>query len=451
LSDTPEKNHPWAKFRAVPGGSPPPKAGPPQGLPRAKAIPLKTPVRPTVPNPPAAAPLPPPARPEAPGSSDAAATQKPVTPAPAGTVVSDDLAAALNKLAVEYAAPTVTSAPFITAMQREVEARERKRESRRQLIKLGILAACAVIGLHITITRVLYRTPSVEALTATVETLPDALLPLYSTARQPLQPGSVFYTETDRVSANRIRYAAEVTLRLRKPLYVPAVTNGTAAYRQLQESLLAARQRELKFNLFPPGEGPTFPDLPMLIQVSHRAGDTVVIRVPFEARRFAWTWRIDAPLIALRSVNRTLAGDSIELYQGVPHLIFGAAGSMAEVRLLMRQARVYIVAVAQEIQKHADVQAIVEKPSASALDPNAPAVPAAGDPAADPANKPALSLDELRKLFDPNAPAVDQPAAPTAPDPTSPAVDPNAPAADPNAPAVRLNLPDKPAAPPGKK
>jgi hypothetical protein len=219
----------------------------------------------------------------------------------------------------------------------------------------------------------------------------------------------------------------------------------------LQESLLAARQRELKFSLFPPGEGPTFPDLPMLIQVAHRAGDTVVIRVPFEARRFAWKWRIDPPLIALRTVNRTLVGDSIELYQDVPHLVFGAAGSMAEVRQLMRLARVYVVAVAQEIQKHADLQATVDKATTVEPDPNAPAISAGANAAADPANKAALSLDELQKLFDPNAPAVDLPAAPVALDPNAPAADPNAPAADPNAPAVKLELPNKSAQPKGKK
>jgi hypothetical protein len=437
LSDTPEKKHPWAKFRAPPGGSPAPKGDPPKRLPIAKPTPLpaKAVPRPAVPkSPPTAA--------TSPSSPPQAASAVPPPPTPpavvsAGTVVSDDLAAALNKLAAEYAAPAQTSAPFITAMQRQVEARERKREARRQLLKFGVLAAFTIIALHFTITRIIYRTPSPEALAARVETLPEALLPLYSTARQPLQVGSVVYAETDRVSPNRIRYAAEVTLRLRKPLYVPAVTNGTQAYRQLQQSLLVARQRELKFDLFPPGEGPPLPELPLLIQVSHRAGDTLVIRVPFEARRFAWKWRLAPPLIALRAANRAFVGDSIELYQDAPHLIFGAPGSMAEVRLLMRQARVYIVAVAQEIQKHADLQAVDDTPSPVQPNPDAPAVPAAGDVPADAANKPALSLEDLSRLFDPNAAAVDLPGLPEIPaaDPNAPAVaDPNAPARDPEPP-----------------
>ncbi len=343
--------------------------------------------------------------------------------------MSDELAAALKKLAAEYAAPAVTNAPFVTAMQRQEDSQARKRESRRRLLIVAAVVLVASVALHFTVTRVLYRMPTPEALAAHVQALPDEVLPYYSTNRQPLQPWAVVYAETDRVDDHRIRYSAEVTLRLRKPLYVPASTNGTAAYRQLQESLQLARQRDIKFTLFPPGEGPPHPELPLLLQMSHRFGESIVVRVPFEARRYGWGWRLMPAQIPLRSVNRSFTGDAIEYFGDAPYLIFGQSGSMAEVRLLIRQARVYIIAVAQEVQRHADVEAVAETPTPSpAPSPDAPAA----DPASELAEKPALTLEELTRLIDPNAPAVVAPA--TAPDA---AADPAAPATNPKTPAVK--------------
>jgi hypothetical protein len=428
LSDKPDKKHPWAKFRAEPGVSRTPKVElPSRPAPAPAALPAKPAPRPERPLPgprpaPARAPGPSAATPAPAARGSAAAPARP--PAEASSPVSDELAAALKKLAAEYAAPAVTNAPFVTAMQRQEEIRERKRESRRRLLTMAVVVLVAGLALHFTVTRILYRTPEPDAVEAHVQALPELVLPFYSTNRQPLQPGTVVYAETDRVDANRIRYAAEVTLRLRKPIYVPASTNGTAVYRQLQESLQLARQRDIKFSLFPPGESPPHPDLPLLLQVSHRAGESITVRVPFEARRYGWGWRLLPAQIPLRSVNRTLTGDSIDYYADTPYLIFGQSGTMAEVRLLMRQARAYIIAVAQEVQRHADVEAVAETPPpAPSPSPDAPAA----DSAAQAANKPALSLEELTRLIDPNAPAVVAPPGQPgeSPVPSNPAIDPN--------------------------
>ena len=81
-----------------------------------------------------------------------------------------------------------------------------------------------------------------------------------------------------------------------------------------------------------------------------RAGGTIVVRVRFEARRFTWAWRLEPPGLALRSVNRTLAGDSLERYEASPYLVFGAPGTMVEIRQRMKKARDYIVSVAKEVQ-----------------------------------------------------------------------------------------------------
>jgi len=414
LSEPPEKKHSWAKFHPEPGASRPPMAEAPRrpvpAKPSPQAFAALAPTRPSPAKPVVRAP-----QPTAPGGPPK------VLPPPgqaansprreATTVVSDELAAALNKLAKEYAAPAVTDAPFVTALQREEEAKDRQREARLQLGKMAGVALVALVALHFTITRVVYRVPSPAALEAHVASLSAELLSHYSSARQPLQAGNVNYLLTDRINAHRIRYAASATLQLRKPLYVPASTNGTAAYRQLQESLQSARGRSLKFSLYAPGEGPQPPELPLLLQMAHRPGESVIVRVPFEAKRFGWSWRIEPAQIPLRVANRTLVGDSIERYEDAPYLIFGAPGSMAEVRRLIRQARAFIVGVTTSVQKQADFEAVVEPPPSPIADP------AAGDP--DAATKRPLTLEELTRLFDPNAPAIELPPqanpAPVAP------------------------------------
>lgn len=267
--------------------------------------------------------------------------------------------------------------------------------------------------------------------------LRSGVIPLYSSARQPLQADGVTFEETDHVDSQRIRYAAEIKLTLRKPLYIPAVTNGTDAYRQLQERLQAARQRDLKFNIFLPGQGPPVPALPLLIQVSHHEGETIVARVPFEARRRGWRWRLLPPLVALRSANHPLIGDSLEHFASAPYLVFGDPNSRAEIRVLMKQATDYMYSVAKEVQKRSEVQAMVETPK-PALAPDAVAVPAESATARADA---AAQRRGGRPLFDPNAPAFD-PNAPAVgaklpvADPNAPAVSPKAPAFDPNAPAI---------------
>src|SRR5690606_25225606 len=153
--------------------------------------------------------------------------------------------------------------------------------------------------------------------------------------------------------------------------------------------------------------------------------EPIVVRLPFEARRLGWKWRLIPPQVALRSASRTFSGDVVSVYQDAPHLIYGASGTMAELRLLMRHARVYIIAVAQEVQKRSMLAAVSEPGADSAARaPAADAEPAGPD-------KPAPSVEELQRLFDPNAPAVDLPA-----DATAPAIDPNAPAVAPDPPGA---------------
>lgn len=388
LSDTPQKKHPWSKYYSERGVSRPP---------------LAAPLRPT------RAPAPP--------------SKAVGTPPEKKNAISEDLAAAVA--AATAALPGTTAAPFITILQKEALARELRRQARiRWAIRAGIIAAAAVM-LHFAVTRWLYRAPSGAALQAHARDLAQMLVPLHTTPLQPLQAGQAVVSLSDRVTSSRIRYAAEVTMHLAQPLYVPAATNGTAAYRLMQQSLQAAREQDIKLKLFENKEGPAAPELPLLIQVAHRAGERMTVRVPFEARRFGWHWRIDSAQLALRTTNRNFEGATIDRYARVPHMIFGGAGTLAEIRRLTQLARTYIIAVSKEVQKHANAAAVeapldpaladappfeatlqaeaLVDPNAPAFDPDAPAIEAAATAPVD--------RDAAPTTVDPNAPALDDPAA----------------------------------------
>lgn len=324
--------------------------------------------------------------------------------------VSAELAAAVAAVTAQVALPGCTAAPFITAMQREAVARELKRRAMIRFARVLAIAAVVAVLLHVTVTRFVCATPSETALQTHVRRLPDAVLPLFSSARQPMQADSVVITQADQIDAKNFRYVASVTLRLRKPLYIPAVTNGTVQYRRLQQALLAARDQELRFNLFNATDAPEAPTLPLLLQQSHRAGEAIVVRVPFTARRFGWSWRIDAAQLALHVANRVLEGDSLERYAGLPHLIFGSPATLADVRQRVKLGNNYLVAVARTVQRQAGAVAVAETPAVDLALANQPARAEMSEATVLLAARPAFDPDA--PAFDPNAPAIIDAEAP---------------------------------------
>ena len=71
----------------------------------------------------------------------------------------------------------------------------------------------------------------------------------------------------------------------------------------LQESLQWAREQELKLAALTLSARPPPPELPRLLQLLHRAGEPVVVRVPFEATKVGWGWRIKPPQLASHEVQ----------------------------------------------------------------------------------------------------------------------------------------------------
>lgn len=314
-------------------------------------------------------------------------------------VVPDELARALATLAAENAAPAVSSTPFVSVAERGLNAQQRRRaRGRRWLIGSGI-AVVGLVALHLVITRVVLRTPRPEALASHAEAIGRAVLPLYSATAQPLRADASVVVFRDRVRDGHLRYSAEVTLRLTQPLYAPATTNGTAAYRQLQAALHASQAQSAELDLFAPGEIDEPPELPLMLQIVQRAGDRMVVRVPFEATRVGWAWRLSPPALALRSAVPTFNGVALDRYAGAAYLIFGRPDTLAIIRARTKAAREYVIAVARKVQRHADAEATttslpdlanaIAVPALPEFNPDAEAVPEVAAPAINP-DAPAL-------------------------------------------------------------
>jgi hypothetical protein len=326
--------------------------------------------------------------------------------------VSDELADALARLAEEYAAPAATTTPFVTLQQREAEARARRRAVRWRLAKVGAVAAVGLLAVHVLVTQVLFRYPKPEDLDAEAMKIAQAVVLLHSSGQQPLVIARAVAVPRDSFAPQDRRYYAEITLRLRHALYRPAQTNGTATYKQLQLSLARAREDAQKLRFVSDAKLPDPPAMPPLLQMVHRAGEPLAVRVPFEARRFAWKWRFPPAVLANRTVDKRFEGMVLDQFEP-PFLVFGAFEGMPEIRARMRAARDFIVAVTQQVQRHSDGSAVADTP-------------------------PAVAPEDLPAIAD----------LPVGFDPDKPAIDPEAPALEADPSGVAPELPTDPAPPP---
>ena len=338
---------------------------------------------------------------ELPGHRASAPARRSATSARGTKAGSNDVAvgdAVVNATADTGAAAMPTS--FSTAAQKARTAREISRAQNIRLARLAAIGALAAMLLHVAVTQVFHRAPSRVAVQTHADQLKADLFPLYSTARQPLQIDNVVVSAPERLDGDRLRYVAAVTFRLRRPLYAPAPVNTTAVRVQLQANLQAAREQALRYSLFSEVGAPDAPTLPMLLEASHRAGEAMTITVPFTARRFGWSWKLDAPRTELRRASREFEGESIESYAAERFLVYSPE-TLAELRARMRAAQAYVAAVTDAVNFREADRANAELLPSLATEVARESGPQ-DQPAFDP-NAPAI--------VDPNAPAVELPAA----------------------------------------
>ena len=406
MSDLPDKQHPWAKFHAKKGVEVP-RAGTPALRSRAKLPESAVPTAATklTPGEPVATPQPglnlaPESGPKPEPTPKPKVVSKKMPRAPAAKVVvkltprpvveqsaftpiakslpsesptaqtadkpaalqdspvSDDLASALASLAKEYAPVAAGSMPFLSVKDKEAEVRALRRKAMRKLGKIVLWVLGGLVISYFLIGFLFYRRPSDDELQAAVNETAKAVLLLETNELCPLAIESAEPILREIMDSRHVRYYAEITLRLRQSLYSPTQSNGTVVYDMLRESLRLAESQELKFNFFALGAGPKPPVLPRLIQLVHRVGERMVVRVPIETERFGWRWRLKPGSLANRAVNRTFSGEILDAFDDVPYLIFGLPSTMPDIRARTKAAQEFITAVAREIQKHADVEAV---------------------------------------------------------------------------------------------
>lgn len=113
--------------------------------------------------------------------------------------ISSELAAAVAAVTTQTGSPASSATPFLTPVQKEMAVRVAERSRRIRYVKFALTAAAALIGVHFAVTRWLYRAPTEAAVHAHVQSLPAAVLPLFSSGRQP--PPVKFFSAPPRTAA----------------------------------------------------------------------------------------------------------------------------------------------------------------------------------------------------------------------------------------------------------
>lgn len=246
------------------------------------------------------------------------------------------------------ATPLIELVDAAAQQRTERETEERRRAEALGLVRLLGWALAGLVAFVLLIEAVQFFAndrPPADQLQAEADRVGAEVLRLVTVPGQPLALAEARAEFFGTPARGRADYDLVVTIELRAPLYAPADSNGVQPYLQLQRSLRDAHTRMLERGLFlRHAELSHPPVLPPVIALTHRAGDRIVCKVPLEAARGAWSWRLVSRLERRRDGGRRFAGEELER-QPATRLIFGAPGTREEMRRLMGEARAYILAV----------------------------------------------------------------------------------------------------------
>jgi hypothetical protein len=240
----------------------------------------------------------------------------------------------------------------LTTTARLVVAR-RTAESRQWTEAIGILrvilAAAAAVVLVVAgyqlLQQLFNRVPSESALTSLGAEVGATLRQRHSSEAQPLEFAEARPVLQGEVTGGRARYEFSVTLRLREPLFAPAESNGTQAYRDLQRTVFDLQGRLVQSRLYsvrPDLAVP--PTLPLLLARTHRAGERLTVVLPVAAVRRVWGWQLAPQWEQARMITPPLHG-TVLAQQPARHLIFGTADGREAMAQLQRAARDYVLQV----------------------------------------------------------------------------------------------------------
>ncbi|MDD3180959.1 MAG: hypothetical protein PHQ04_11505 [Opitutaceae bacterium] len=242
-------------------------------------------------------------------------------------------------------------------VDREKELQEAaERESRAESaakwswVMLGTFGL-AIVALIVFAPLLFVELPDAALLKEQSAQLAQQVLPLYNSASTPLSVASTREILLSHRGAWQATYEVEIALQLRQNLLAGATSNGAQPYLLLQQSLEEARFSVTKHRLYAEVSELRLPaELPMLLEVVHRAGEKLTIRLPLQAVRGVFGWHFLPVDLTQRRPSRQLGGAPLSFYESTPHLIFGrGGGDSTRIRELMREARAYVTTVNKEL------------------------------------------------------------------------------------------------------
>jgi hypothetical protein len=272
-------------------------------------------------------------------------------PTPTGETAAPDqsAAAAPARPIVDWSAvPEVQLITAAATEQARVQTEARRWDDLRRILRtLGLVlgVGLALVAGHELLQRIFNARPSEVRFTALGAEVAASLLGELDSPARPLRRDTEEVRLVAQLDSRRADYRLVVTLRLREALYGPADSNGAQAYLDLQGSVAEAHKRVVRERLFldhPELAAP--PQLPVLLDRTHRAGERLVVELPVEARRAWWGWRLE-PLTARRRISSPPFSGEILALQPVPHLLFGEASARERMGGLLQAARAYVLAV----------------------------------------------------------------------------------------------------------
>jgi hypothetical protein len=245
-----------------------------------------------------------------------------------------------------------SSPAFLSAAQREERELATRRRKGRTLLRTAAVAIAGLVAVHFLVLNTVVREPTPARLHQVAATLAPQILRLYSSQEQPLEVVDFHAEIAARRAADDLACLAEITLRLREPLFAPADSNGTELYRSHATAIALAEGEALRRGLYATGHAPVPPLLPKVLRTAHRAGETLTVKIPFHARRFGWTWTCQPPELDHRTTSRTLTGAVLAQQGNGPVLLLDSPQAQAGIRDLTRAAKDYLEQINRDLEAH---------------------------------------------------------------------------------------------------
>lgn len=244
---------------------------------------------------------------------------------------------------------TPANPAFLSAPQREERELTAQRRRGRAILSAGALGLAGLVALHFLVLRTVVREPSPERLQQVAAALAPQVLRLHSSPDQPLEVVNAHAGIAIRHAADDLGCQAEITLRLREPLFAPADSNGTELYRSHAAAIVLAEAEAARRGLYADGKGPVPPLLPKVLRTAHRAGETLTVKIPFRAQRFGWSWSCQPPDLDRQTLARTLIGSTLAQQGSGPVLLLDSPNAQAGIRELTRAAKDYLEQINRDL------------------------------------------------------------------------------------------------------